>query len=256
MTVFLHTLIVDDEPLARERLVSLLDAEPDVKIVGQCGDGASAVRMISQKKPDLVLLDIQIPEIDGFGVARAIGGEDPAAVIFVTAYDRFALQAFRVHAVDYLLKPVERDQLHFAVDRIRQSKLRGTAGLRHDLSGLMDYVEQKRRQLNRIALRTDSETIFVRPQDIDWIESAGSYVCFHVGNETHISRETMYQVEQNLEPHNFLRIHRSTIVNAERIKKLKPLLYGDYAAELRDGTTLSVSRTHKDQVLKRLGLAG
>lgn len=249
----IRTLIVDDEPLARERILSLLQSEPGVEVVGECGDGRSAAQAINHERPDLVLLDIQLPEMDGFEIIESMDTAQPPAIVFVTAYDQFALKAFRVHALDYLLKPVDGDRLHETLVRVRAHHPADTENLRQQLSELMQAISERRSVNNRIAVRTDSATLFFRASEIDWVESAGSYVCFHVGSQTYISRETMYQVEQSLQKHNFIRIHRSTIVNVDRIKKLKPLTHGEYGVELRDGTALVISRGCKEAVLKKIG---
>ena len=249
----IRTLIVDDEPLARERILSLLESEPGVEVVGECGDGRSAAQAIKRKRPDLVLLDIQLPEMDGFEIVESMDTAQPPAIVFVTAYDQFALKAFRVHALDYLLKPVDGDRLHQTLARVRAHQPADTESLRQQLSELMQAMSERRTVNHRIAVKTDSAILFFRASEVDWVESAGSYVCFHVGSHTYISRETMYQVEQKLQKHNFIRIHRSTIVNVDRIKKLKPLTYGEYGVELRDGTALVISRSCKEEVLRKIG---
>lgn|SRR5579864_8105371 len=248
-----RTLIVDDEPLARDRLRSLLDKVPDVEIVGECGDGATAILAIRQKRPDLVLLDIQLPEMDGFEIIEAIGSEDLPAIIFITAYNEFAVRAFKVHAVDYLLKPVNRERLREALKRVSAGKP-PAAALRRDLMDLLREIGPARLARKTIPVKLETGVLFLHANEIDWAESAGSYICFHVGSQTHISRETMHQAEQDLLEHNFIRIHRSTIVNLDRIRRLKPLLYGEYAVELRDGTALPISRGYKEKVLRRLGI--
>src|SRR5579872_4575309 len=247
------TLIVDDEPLARERILSLLENEPGVEVVGECGDGRSAAHAIKRKRLDLVLLDIQLPELDGFEIVESMDTAQPPAIVFVTAYDQFALKAFKVHALDYLLKPVDGESLHQALLRVRAHKPSGIENLRQQLSELRHEMSERATVNNRIAVKTDKAVLFFRASEIDWIESAGSYVCFHVGSKSYISRETMHQVEQNLQKHNFVRIHRSTIVNLERIKKLKLLAYGEYQVELCDGTALVISRGCKEEVLRKIG---
>lgn len=251
----IRTLIVDDEPLARERLRLMLEDECGVEVVGECGDGRSASNAIKRKRPDLVLLDIQLPEMDGFEILESMDTARPPAIVFVTAYDQFALKAFKVHALDYLLKPVDSERLHQALVRVRAYKPASTENLQRQISQLMHVMSEKRAVNTPIAVKTDTEVLFFRASEIDWVESAGGYVCFHVGSQTHISRETMHQVEQNLEKHNFIRIHRSTIVNVDRIKKLKSLSYGEYGVELRDGTALTISRGCKEEVLKKIGYA-
>lgn len=249
----IRTLIVDDEPLARERIRSLLKNELDVEIVGECGDGKSAIRAINRKAPDLVLLDIQLPEMDGFEIIESIPAARLPAIVFVTAYDRFALKAFKVHAIDYLLKPVDTEQLGRALAHLRSRLDSGTQELRGRLIGLIGELEKRRGNSSRIVFKVDGDLICLRPSEIDWVESAGNYICLHVGGSTHIVRETMNEVEQKLQTHNFVRIHRSSIVNLERIKRLKAVLYGDYVVELRDGSKLAMSRVYRQQVLERIG---
>jgi two-component system LytT family response regulator len=248
----IQALIVDDEPLARERIALMLENESDIKILGQCGDGKSAARAIKNKAPDLVFLDIQLPEMDGFEIIESIPANRLPLIVFVTAYDQFALKAFKVHAVDYLLKPVEGERLAEALDHVRsQMHLRDPSHHARLLELLRD-LDSHRGRTNRIVLKSEGEVLCLKPSEIDWVESAGNYVCFHVGPTTHIFRETMNQVEHRLREHNFLRIHRSAIVNFDRVKKLKPLLYGDYTVELRDGTKLTLSRAYRQAVLNKI----
>jgi two-component system LytT family response regulator len=249
----IRALIVDDEPLARERIASLLDGEADVTIVGEAGDGRSAVREMRRKSPDLVFLDIQLPEWDGFEILRSIEGSR-LAVIFVTAYDRYALEAFRVHAVDYLLKPVHEDGLREAVSRARWYLRHGGPSRPDGVVGALREVERARE--GRVVVKTEGEVVCLRPSEIDWIESAGNYVCFHVGPRTQIARETMREVEERLLAFNFVRIHRSAIVNCDRIRRLKALSYGDYEVELRDGVKLPMSRGYRRTVLARVTAPG
>lgn len=249
----IRTLIVDDEPLARDRMRSMLEKEPEVEIVGECADGTSALRDIRLKNPDLVLLDIQLPEMDGFEIIENVHSENPPAIIFITAYNEFAVRAFEVHAVDYLLKPVHRERLRDAIRRVSTRKP-FSAEMRRDLVEVLHELGTHNPLRKMIPVKLETGVLFLRAAEVDWAESAGSYVCFHVGSQTHISRETMQQVEHNLREHSFIRIHRSTIVNLDRIRRLKPLPYGEYAVELRDGTALPISRGYKERVLRKLGM--
>jgi len=248
----MRTVIVDDEPLARERLATLLARCSDIVVVGECGDGTTAVSMIKDEDPDLVLLDIQLPELDGFEILDAVPANQLPAIVFVTAYDRFAVKAFEVHAVDYLLKPVEADRLNDALNRVRNQRLQ-ESNPRARMLEFMQTVQSYRGLPTRILLKCENEIICLKPSEIDWVESAGNYACFHIGPQTRISRETMQAAQCQLEKHNFVRIHRTVLVNLDRIRRLKPLLYGDYEIELRDGTKLPMSRTHRQSVMKRLG---
>ncbi len=248
----LRALIVDDEPLARERIAQLLEHEPDVDIVGECGDGKAALRAIKGKKPDLIFLDIQLPEMDGFEIIDSLGADRPPAVIFVTAYDRFAVKAFRIHAIDYLLKPVDGEQLTEALHNLRQRIRLQDGELRTRFAELFADLHSHYGRTSRIVLKSDGELVCLKPAEIDWVESARNHVGFHVAGHTYIVRETMNDAEGRLCNYNFVRIHRGTIVNLDRIKRLKPRLYGDYLVELRDGTKLPMSRGYLQTVLERV----
>ncbi len=251
----IRVLLSDDETLARERLRSLLDEEEDLEIVAECGDGKSAIATIERERPDLVFLDIQMPEVDGFGVVSELRDAMPLT-IFVTAYDRYAMKAFEVHALDYLLKPVGKDRLKAAVDRARGQLRRPPDGtFQRRVLELLGDMEARQQAPERIIIKSDGEIVCLKPNEIDWAESAGNYVCLHVAGTTHILRETITALESRLGPRQFMRVHRSTLVNVDRIKTLKPSLYGDYSILLRDGTKLTLSRGFRESVLKRLGTA-
>lgn len=251
----IRVLLSDDETLARERLRSLLEEETDLEIVAECGDGKSAIATIERERPDLVFLDIQMPEVDGFGVVQELLDAMPLT-IFVTAYDRYAMKAFEVHALDYLLKPVGRERLKAAVDRARGQLQRPPDGtFQRRVLELLGDMEARQQAPERIVIKADGEIVCLKPNEIDWAESAGNYVCLHVGGATHILRETITALESRLGPRQFMRVHRSTLVNVDRIKTLKPSLYGDYSILLRDGTKLTLSRGFRENVLKRLGTA-
>ena len=252
----IRVLLSDDESLARERLRHLLKDEADIEIVGECGDGNSAIAMIQQEKPDLVFLDIQMPETDGFGVIAALNGEPMPLTIFVTAYDRYAMKAFEVHALDYLLKPVGKERLAEALDHARkQLQHPSEASFQRRVLDLLADMDARQNVPERIIIKADGEIVCLKPNEIDWAESAGNYVCLHVGSNTHILRETITSLESRLGPRQFLRVHRSTLVNVDRIKTLRPSLYGDYSILLRDGTKLTLSRGFRETVLRRLGTA-
>jgi two-component system, LytTR family, response regulator len=248
-----RTLVVDDEPLARERLLKLLRAESEVEVVGDAGDGREAVKLIQKLKPDLVFLDVQMPELDGFGVLAALPPDTRPAVVFVTAYDKFALKAFDVHAVDYLLKPFDKERFQTALNRALNHLGQKQPGqIREQLSALLSELRPVS-QADRIAVKTEGRVVFVKTADIDWVEAADNYVSLHVGKDSHMLRETMTTIESRL-PSQFMRISRSTIVNADRIKELQPLFHGEYAVILRDGTKLTLSRSHRDK-LQQLGVS-
>jgi two-component system LytT family response regulator len=253
----IRTLIVDDEPLARERLAKLLQAEPDIEIVAECADGNEALSVATAEKPDLIFLDVQMPELDGFGVVAGLEGEPMPAIIFVTAYDRFALRAFEVHALDYLLKPFDRERFQTALDRARKLlQQRQTGDLSLRLSSLLTDLKTEKAEpkyLDRLAVKTEGRVLFFKLDDIDWIEAADNYVSIHVGSDEHLHRETMGSLETKLPPARFLRISRSTIVNIERIKEMQPMFHGDYVVILKSGAKLSLSRNYRDKLNRLLG---
>jgi two-component system, LytTR family, response regulator len=237
----IRTLIVDDEPVARRRIKRLLLSEPDVEITAECGDGHAAVGTIRALQPDLVFLDVQMPEADGFAVLRAVGEAMPA-VVFVTAFDEYALAAFEVHALDYLLKPFSRKRFSVTVARAREHLARkGDPRLR----GLLEELKTPPRYLTRFVVRTNGRVRLIEGAHVDWIEAADNYALLHAGTETHAVRDTMNRLADALDPERFARIHRSTIVQIDRIRELLPAFHGDFIAVLRDGTRLSVSRAYK-----------
>lgn len=252
----IRVLVVDDEPLARERLRKLLQSEPETEFIGECADGASAVKTIRSQSPDLIFLDVQMPELDGFGVLSQLGSEKTPAVVFTTAHDQFALRAFEIHAVDYLLKPFDKGRFQTALRRaIDQVRRHQTGDLSQRLSALLADVqsEPKSKYATRIAVKSSGRVVFVKVDDIDWIEAADNYVSLHVGAEEHLHRETMSALEAQLPPAKFMRISRSTIVNVDRIKELQPLFHGEYAVTLRNGAKLTLSRSYRDKLDQLMG---
>jgi len=252
----IRALVVDDEPLARERVRSLLANEPDVTVVGECATGGEAIEAIERESPDLVFLDVQMPELDGFGVLENVQAERLPFVIFVTAYDEYAVRAFEVHALDYVLKPFDRERFRDALDRARREIARaaGNGGFDQKLLSLLNELSDRRKRLERIVIRSGGRVSFLRTEEMDWIEAAGNYVELHVGKESHLLRETMNKLESRLDAKRFLRIHRRIIVNVERIKQLEGVTHGEYLVVLKDGTRLSSSRGYREG-LQRL-LAG
>src|SRR5919202_5517193 len=239
----IRTLIVDDEPPARTRLRTLLAAEDDIEIVGECSDGPEALEVIARRAPQLVFLDVQMPEMDGFELLRALDPSQLPVIIFVTAYDGYALRAFEVHALDYLLKPFDRERLRVALARARaQLTHDGLTALDSRLLALLGELKAERRSVERFAVKSGPRVLLVRVADIDWIEAAGNYVRLHVRAESHLLRESMKNIEAKLPPNMFLRIHRSAIVNIDRIRELQPWFHGEYVVILRDGTRLIASR--------------
>ncbi|HKG90971.1 MAG TPA: LytTR family DNA-binding domain-containing protein [Gemmatimonadaceae bacterium] len=290
----IRTLIVDDEPLARERLRLLLSAEPDIELVGECEHGTEAVEAIlggsddededaaggGAPAPDLVFLDVQMPELDGFGVVEAVGAERMPTVIFVTAYDEFALRAFDAHALDYLLKPFDDDRFHRALDRARRAVVGrrgalagagagggaaagggggageggGIAVAAPELVTLLRELRHGSPYLDRLVIKSVGRINFVRAEEIDWISADGNYARLHVGDRSHLLRETMNALAAKLDPKRFVRIHRSTIVNLDRIVELRPGAQGEYTVVLRDNTRLTSSKGYRDVLHERLRL--
>ena len=247
--MMLRLLIVDDEPVARRRLRRLVHEIGDIDIAGESGDGASAVSAIRTLKPDIVLLDVQMPEMDGFQVLTAIGRETLPAVIFVTAFDQYALRAFEVHALDFLLKPVSAEKLAGALERAR-TRIAERRGARVDprVLALLDDLASRRRFLSRLPVKLRGKLVVIDLADVDWIEAADNYVTLHVGGNAYPARETMSRLERELDPERFVRIHRSAIVQVDRIKELLPDFHGDFVVVLRHGARVTLSRTYRRKV--------
>jgi two-component system, LytTR family, response regulator len=250
----IRTIIVDDVELARERIKILLE-DPEVEIVAECANGREAIEAIGRLRPELVFLDVQMPKVDGFEVVEAVGVEEMPAVIFVTAYDEYALRAFEVNAVDYLLKPFEQDRLNQAVARARRAIGRQTppGEVEERLRRLLQEVRGEPKYLRRVPVKSARETILIEAERIDWVSSAGHYLELHVGGETHLIREQLSRLEAKLDPERFVRIHRSVIVNLDRIKSLRPLFNGDHLVVLKDGRELNLSRTYHAKLMQLLG---
>ncbi|NUQ12872.1 MAG: response regulator transcription factor [Gemmatimonadaceae bacterium] len=242
-----RTLVVDDEPVARAHLRALLEDRGDIAVVGECGDGRTAIDRIRALSPDLVLLDVQMPELDGFGVVRAIGPDRMPAVVFVTAHDQHAVEAFEVHALDYVLKPVHRSRFNGAIDRAIELIRSGAAGRRgRPLADALERVGSV--ATDRIAIRSGDRVLYLRVGDIDWIEAADDLVRLHVGKAVHDHRATMAQIEKRLPAPRFLRIHRSTIVNVDRIREFQPWFQGDWILVLADGTRLQSGKSYRRRI--------
>jgi len=250
----IRAIIVDDEPPARNKIRELLKLEPDIEIVDECSNGREAVISIAGNSPDLVFLDIQMPELDGFGVIEALGAERLPAVIFVTAYDHYAVQAFDVHAIDYLLKPFDRQRFQIALARAKENlQTNRREKINQQLSSLLRQLKSPRTSNERFVVKSGGRVFFLKYDEIDWIEAAGNYIRLHVGNETHLLRETMNAIQKKLDPGRFIRIHRSTFVNIEKIKELQPWFHGEYVVILRDGTQLTMSRSYRSNLPELLG---
>ena len=234
----IRTLIVDDEPLARSNLLVLLRRDPLIEIVGECGSGAEALAEIRAAKPDLVFLDVQMPECDGFDVLELLGKDLPPAIVFVTAYDQYALRAFEAGALDYLLKPFDNARFERALcrakERIAQRKVSPW-------------------KFDRLVIKGAGQVTFVRISDIDWIEAADYYACLHIGNQTHLLRRSLADLERDLGPDNFCRVHRSVIVNLDRVMGLELKSDGEYEVVLKTNRRLRLSRRFRKPLQDRLG---
>jgi two-component system LytT family response regulator len=233
---------------------ALLAAQPDVEVVGECGDGREAIDVIPKIAPDLVFLDVQMPAVDGFAVLDGLVGGHLPAVVFVTAYDQHALRAFEVHALDYLLKPFDRDRFERALDRVRaQFRYASPAALNRRLISFLETFRPAQRPQDRLVIRSGGRVFFLKVEEIEWIEGEGNYIRIHVGKVSHLVREKMSDVESRLDDSQFLRIHKSTIVNTEQIKEIQPLFNGAHIVLLRDGTRLTWSRGYRSRLRELTG---
>lgn len=251
----LRVLIVDDEPLAREGLRGFLTSRDDVELVGECGNGQEALEALRTREVDLVLLDVEMPGKSGFEVLDELDPEELPAVVFVTAFDEYAVKAFDVHAVDYLLKPVTEERFTAALGRVRE-RLDADAG-RSMARRIEALVREARHReaggSERLLVKSGSRSFFVSPEEIDWIEAAGNYATLHTRAGDHMIRTTMKALEERLDPERFARIHRSYIVNLDRIQEIQPWFKGDHLVILRDGTELSLTRKYRKRLRKRRG---
>jgi len=250
-----RVLIVDDEPLARERIRTLISEDHGFEVAGEAGDGAAAAEAITALNPDLVFLDVQMPGGDGFEVIDTVGPDKMPFVVFVTAYDRYALKAFDVHALDYLLKPFDRDRFRQALTRANQQldKQNNNGEIEKRLAAIVNDLRPAKAKTDRFVVKSGGRIFFVRAAEIDWIEAAGNYVKLHVGNDSHLIRETMNAVETKLSPETFVRIHRCHIVNIEQVRELQPWFNGEYVVFLKNGTRLTLSRGYRERLQDRVG---
>jgi two-component system, LytTR family, response regulator len=274
----IRAVIVDDEPLARRRIRSLLVAAEDVEVIAECANGREAIQAIEESRPDLLFLDIQMPELDGFDVLRSIGVGRVPVVIFVTAYDQFALRAFEAHALDYLLKPFDDERFEAALQRARERihqqqggdldrRLRALLeGMRGDPGNRQDHGDrqepearqnsgdrQDRGYLQRLVVPSGQRSVFVRTEEIDWIEAERNYIRLHVSGRSYLLRENLSRIESALDPAAFCRIHRSTIVNIDRIQAVESLFRGEYLVLLHDGTKLTSGRSYRGNLHHLMG---
>lgn len=276
----IRTVVVEDEPVSRDRLLALLGEEQDIEVVGACADGREAAAAIAAVAPDLVFLDIQLPEMDGIALARSLSAETRPAVVFVTAYDGYALPAFEIHALDYLLKPFSAQRFRSALTYAREhlAQRRATTIGRHLLDLLPGMqpagavatgpatpvvtpvatappvapVTPPSPAPDRLVVKSSGRIYFVKLADIDWCEAAGNYIRVHVGAQAHLIRETMNRLESQLDPRLFVRVHRSTIVNVDRIQELRSSFNGEHVIVLRSGVRLTMSRGYRDVLQERL----
>ncbi len=261
-----RALIVDDEPLAREVIRAWLQPHPEITLVGEATNGWEAVAAIRRQQPDLVFLDVQMPDLDGFGVVHEIAAERLPAIVFVTAYDQFAVRAFEVHALDYLLKPFTQARFEQALQRARQQLAQAHVGdidqrlraLLADRARVYSHDDQDKKNSaakysDRLAVKESGKVLLLKADEIDWIEAAGDYVCLHVARKSHLLNESMNSLVAKLDPNHFVRVHRSTVVNLERVKELHPHFNGEYFILLHDGTQLKLSRTYRESLQSLLG---
>lgn len=251
----IRTLIVDDEPIAREGLRMLLTRETGIEVIGECRNGREAIKAIREQAPALVFLDVQMPRLGGFEVLAEIGAAQMPAVVFVTAYDQYAIKAFEIDALDYLLKPFDEERFQKTLARVKRHFQGGSVQeLNERLSALLKRLERAEpKHWERVVIKSAGRIFFVDVAEIDWIEAAGNYVQLHVGDKAHLLRETMDALAAKLPADQFLRIRRSVIVNAGRVKELQPLFKGEYQIILHDGTTLTSSRRYRAQLSSLLG---
>jgi two-component system LytT family response regulator len=253
----MRSLIVDDEPLARERVRNFLASEPDFEIASECGNGKEALAFLSREKVDLIFLDIVMPEMNGFELARALSPPDIPHIIFVTVFDSYALEAFEVHAVDYLLKPVDRERFRVALEHLRSRRLDRASARSWDdrITRLLRDLAPSNPVPERLSLKLDGEIVFLDPASIRWMESAGNYVMVHSDTKEKLVRETLANMETRCEPFGFTRISRSAIVNISSIDAVKPCGFGEYTVRLHDGSQLTLSRSYRQAFFRRMNAA-
>jgi two-component system LytT family response regulator len=252
----IRTLIVDDEPLARRRIRRMLAHDPEVAIVGDCSNGRDAIAAIKSESPDLIFLDVQMPEVDGFDVLASTEAKRPPLVIFVTAYDQYALRAFVVAAGDYLVKPFDRRRFEGALERAKSRLASGRdSELNQQTLALLAELKAQSSHIERLVIKAGGRAFFLKTAEIDWIEAEGKYVRLHVGKESYLLREAIGSMEAQLDPKKFPRIHRSTIVNIERVRELQPWFHNEYRVILKDGTELMLSRSCRKRLGELLGSA-
>ncbi|MGI8997943.1 MAG: LytR/AlgR family response regulator transcription factor [Pyrinomonadaceae bacterium] len=250
----MRMLIVDDEPLAREKIRDLVKLDPELEIAGECTNGLEALAAIQELRPDLLLLDVQMPEVGGFTVLEALKDEVMPLVIFVTAYDQYAVRAFEFHALDYLLKPFDRERFEAAIGRAKAHVRREQNGsLDQRILALLEQLKAETKYIERLVVKAGGRVFFLETKEIDWIEAEGNYVNIHTPKKSFLLRETISNLEAQLDPKHFVRIHRSSIVRIDRIQELQTWSHGEYRVILYGGTELTLSRNYRDNLQSLLG---
>ena len=250
----IRVLVVDDEMLAREKIRTMVEGDPEIEIIGECVNGVEAIEAVQNLRPDLMLLDVQMPQIDGFAVLAALKSDHLPQVIFITAFDHYAVHAFEVHALDYLLKPFDRERFNAALEHAK-AHIRGTRNghLDQRILSLLKQIEADSKYLERLVVKTGGRVFFLLTDEIDWIEAEGNYVNVHTAQKSYLLRESISSLEAQLDPKQFIRIHRSTIVTLRRIKELQSWSHGEYRVILHDGTELTLSRNYRENLQNVLG---
>ena len=250
----IRALVIDDEPLAREIIREMLQDDPAVEIVGESVNGRDAVAAVAAHTPDLLFLDVQMPRMSGFEVLESLPSGCMPLVIFVTSYDQYAVRAFEVHAIDYLLKPFDRQRFEMALERAKARIRRKRSGdIDQRILALLEELKAGHKYLERLVIKTGGRVIFLDTEEIDWIEAEGNYVTVHTGEKSHLLRETISNLERQLDPKNFVRIHRSAIVSINRIQELQPWFHGEFRVILQGGTQLTLSRNYRENLQSILG---
>jgi two-component system, LytTR family, response regulator len=250
----IRTLIVDDESLARERIRDMLASAAQIEIIAECANGREAIEAIQTLSPDLVFLDVEMPGIDGFGVLEALSPAQIPTIIFVTAYDQYAVRAFEVYALDYLLKPFDQERFEKALDRAKsQLSSERSEDLSQRILNALEEIKTRPVHLERLVIKMNGHVFFIKAEEIDWLEAEGNYVRLHAGKESYLLRDTISALESQLDPKKFIRVHRSAIVNIDRITELQPWFHGEYRIILREGVQLTLSRTYREKLHDLLG---
>lgn len=250
----IRTLIVDDESLARERLRDMLASDAQIEIIAECGNGQEAIDAIQLHSPDLVFLDVEMPGIDGFGVLEALPSDRIPTIIFVTAYDQYAVRAFEVYALDYLLKPFDQERFDKALARAKaQISSEKSEAVSQRILSALEEIKTRPVHLERLVIKMNGHVFFIKAEEIDWLEAEGNYVRLHAGKESYLLRDTISALESQLDPKRFIRVHRSAIVNIDRITELQPWFHGEYRIILREGVQLTLSRTYREKLHELLG---